>query len=103
MSKANKISLTEATITENNGMFTIIGNTKKEANVTINLNDELKNFVDMDNLEFKLVQKKDRKSSDRKPTYKFVCSKCGKIVKSSDDNINLQCLDCNEKLEISDK
>lgn len=102
MSKAKKIALIDATITEDNGIFTIIGSTKKEDNITFNLNNELKTFVGEENLEFKLVQKKDRKPSDRKPIYKFVCSKCGKIVKSSDDNINLQCLDCDLKLEIAD-
>jgi tRNA(Ile2) C34 agmatinyltransferase TiaS len=102
MSKAKKIALTEATVTEDNGIFTITGNTKKEDNVTFNLNDEFKSVVGMYNLEFKLGQKKERKTSERKPTYKFVCAKCGKIVKSSDDNINLQCLDCDEKLEIGD-
>lgn len=101
MAKAKKIALTEASIVEDNGIFTINGNTKTE-NLTLNLNELLKEYVGMDNLEFKLVQKKERKISERKPTYKFVCSKCGKIVKSSDENINLQCLDCNEKLEIGD-
>lgn len=101
MAKVKKTILTEARIAEDNGVFTINGNTKTE-NLTLNLNELLKEYVGMDNLEFKLVQKKERKTSNRKPTYKFVCSKCGKIVKSSDENINLQCLDCNEKLEIGD-
>jgi hypothetical protein len=101
MAKAKKIVLTEATVTEDNGIFIITGNTKKEENVTVVLNEELKNFVGEDNLEF-IVKKKTNKTSNRKPIYKFICTKCGKIVKSSDENINLQCLDCNEKLEISD-
>lgn len=101
MAKVKKTALTEASIAEDNGIFTINGNTKTE-NLTLNLNELLKEYVGMDNLEFKLVQKKERKTSERKSTYKFVCYKCGKIVKSSDENINLQCLDCNEKLEIGD-
>lgn len=100
--KINKINLVDAIITEDDGIFSINGTTKKEESVALNLNEELKTFVGIENLEFKLVPKKDKKPSNRKPTYKFSCPKCGKIVKSPEEEVNLKCIDCDEKLEITD-
>lgn len=99
--KINKINLLDASITNENGVLTLTGTTKKEEVVTLNINEELSKFIGLDNLEFKVVPKKEKKASNRKPTYKFACPKCGKVVKSPEDEVNLKCIDCDEKLEIT--
>jgi hypothetical protein len=100
MAKSKKLHITEAKITENNGNLIIDGFTKEEP-VNLNLVDEIKKFVGEENLEFKLGVKKQREAKERPVTHKYVCN-CGCEIKSKDENLKIQCLNCNKLFEMTE-
>lgn len=97
-----KINITEAVITNINGTLFIEG-IGKDGTVKLDLIDELNKFVGEDGkFNLKLSPFKEKKESNRQPTYKFTCSGCGKLIKSSEDEINVRCNDCDTDFQITD-
>lgn len=102
MAKINRINLLECTITKENDKFILKGKTKKGDEKEFNLTDVLETFIGEEELVFKLSKKSNRQSN-LPPTYKYICPKCSKKVKTSEEGINLECLDCKTKLEIMEE
>jgi NADH pyrophosphatase NudC (nudix superfamily) len=100
MAKSKKINLTEAKIYEDNNILKIDGYTKEES-ISLNLVDEIKKFIGEENLEFKLGVKKQREVKEKQPIHKYSCG-CGKEIKSKEENLRIQCMDCNKPFEMTE-
>jgi NADH pyrophosphatase NudC (nudix superfamily) len=96
MANPNKVEFKNAIITEENSQFRITTIDEVEGEVEVNLTDEIRKFVDMDNVNVKINKAKSGTKRERKPTYKFMCPNCGRIIKSNEEDLAVKCLKCNE-------
>lgn len=104
MAKSKKIAIKDAKLTIQNGNLIMSGLVGKgEESQDINLDEKFKEFLNEESLTLKLT--KSRASgggSNRKPIYKFECPKCGILIKTSIENLNCKCLDCDEIFEVTE-
>lgn len=86
-----------AIITEENDSLIITYMNKAGEEEKVNLLDKIKEFTDIESVNLKLSKVRNSKSPNRKPTFKYNCPKCGKLVKSYEENLIVQCGECNEE------
>lgn len=72
-----------------------------EENEQLNLDDVARLLSQKyGNLNIKITKARPKRESNRKPIFKYVCN-CGNIIKSTEEELNITCNECNEIFVIS--
>jgi hypothetical protein len=90
-----KVEFKNAIISEENNQFRITTFDEVEGEVEVNLTDEIRKFVDIDGVNVK-INKGKKGGANRKPTYKYKCPECERVIKSSEEDLAVKCMKCNE-------
>lgn len=66
----------------------------------LNLIEEIKKFKDVEFVNLKLGKaRKGGKGTGRKPTFTYICPECGKEVKSTLEDLQIKCIDCDKEFK----
>lgn len=94
---SKKVEIKNGIITEENGNF-IIKYNEEEQELTVNLSDRIREFLNLDNVNFKIGKGRKGGGAGRKPSFKYACA-CGNIIKSNFDDLAVKCKKCNSDFE----
>lgn len=95
MGKSKKIEVKNAILKEQDGIFKIEGFEGEETPFE-NLTAEMKEMAKLGNpLNIKISKARKSGGVGRKPTHKFVCPKCSKKIKTTEENLVAKCMNCN--------
>lgn len=90
------INVKRAVIKETDGKLTI-----QNEEESLDLLEEIKKFKDVEFVNLKLGKARNG-SGERKPKYVYTC-KCGNTIKSKEPDMEIECLKCHSKFEISEE
>ncbi len=93
---SNKVEIKNGLITEENGNFFakyIDEDTEQE--LKANLTDKIREFLNLEGINFKLGKGRKSGSQNRKPIFKYSCG-CGKIIKSNEEELAIMCKECKQ-------
>ena len=95
---SKKLEIKNCFTTEENGNFIVKFKDEIEQELKVNLSDRIREFLNLDNINFKIGKGRKGGGAGRKPSFKYMCA-CGKIIKSSDDDLAIRCKKCNSDFE----
>lgn len=91
---SNKVEIKNGLITEENGSFFAKYNDEEtEQELKANLTDKIREFLNVEGINFKLGKGRKSGSQNRKPTFTYECG-CGKLIKSTEEELEIMCKAC---------
>lgn len=91
-----KVEIKNGLITEENGsFFAKYIDEETEQELKANLSDKIREFLNTENINFKLGKGRKSGETNRKPTFKYSCG-CGKVIKSSEEELAIMCKECKQ-------
>lgn len=98
--KSNKVEIKNSLITEENGEFLVkYIDEETEQEMKANLSDQIRKFINTENTNFKVGKGRNSSGAGRKPTFKYVCHGCERVVKSAEEDLAIKCMKCNKDFE----
>lgn len=97
MGKSKKIEVKNAILKDQDGVFKIESFEGEEIPFE-NLTEEMKEIAKLGsplNIKISKARKNGGAGAGRKPTHKFVCPKCSKKIKTTEEKLVAKCMECN--------
>lgn len=93
---SKKVEIKNGLITEENGIF-LAKYTDEDTGEELkaNLSEKIREFLNLENINFKLGKGRKSGESNRKPTFKYSCG-CGKEIKSTEEELAIMCKKCKQ-------
>lgn len=98
MAKAKKIDVKNMTLNEiNENIFAVQSVEGEEetpfASLNLGIHEMLKEGNKF-NVKITKARNKSGKPSEKKPIFKMLCPTCGKKIKTNEENLKIECVDC---------